>query len=278
MKKTSNNTSVNATKPKPINKKAVIVRDLVLQGFKKTQISGFYVSKTGECYNVDSNKKLSIRNGKISIRNKAYNVAKIILATFAKIPVRNGRINFKNGNENDFSFNNLEYHSTLQQRPPIEADLIKCVRLYFQVETNFNTSSFSYKYYLNEIIFKRGFQYQYIGIDFDLFLDYFKNDFYTSNSQLAVSIKFGYSIRNAINAINKYSNVLVTDCLQDFENGILQIKDFAPPPPTKTQKLKALQKSINEIGLNVKIPLRKSSAKELLNRYKKQTNEQKKLL
>ena len=65
-------------------------------------------------------------------------------------------------------------------------------------------------------------------------------------------------------------NLLVNECLQDFENGLLKVKGFKPKPPTKTQKLKELQKSINEYGLNVKIPLRKKSNKELFKDCQKQ--------
>ena len=101
------------------------------------------------------------------------------------------------------------------------------------------------------------------------FLEYLKNDFYTSNNQKTISDKFGYTLTNGKNAINKYLNLLVSECLQNLENGILQLKDFAPKPPTKTQKLKQLQKSVKDFGLSIKIPLRKPSTKELLNQFKK---------
>jgi len=41
----------------------------------------------------------------------------------------------------------------------------------------------------------------------------------------------------------------------------LKVKEFKPKPLTKTQKLKELQKSVNESGLNIKIPLRKKAIK-----------------
>ena len=259
--------------PKPVLKKVVSISELQKQGFKKTKISGLYVSNNGLCYNSISKRNLSIRNGKTTINGKAYNVAKIILETFCKIPIRAGQINFKNGNAKDFSFENLEYCSTVKQPPPVPTDLIKCIRLYFEVPKNTNTKSLLFKYYLYEIAKKRGFLWRCeTSKDFDLFLNWLQTD-YTNESKSIynLSLKFGFTATNGKNAINKYLNLLINECLQDFENGLLQIKDFAQKPPTKTQKFKQLQKSVYDYGLNVKIPLRKPSVKETINKYLKQT-------
>ena len=265
---------INTKQPPPV-KKSVSVRELQKIGFKKTQISGLYVSKNGKAYNYNSNRYLTATaKGTIIINGKGYNFAKLILETFAKIENRSGFINFKNGNNKDFSFENLEYKSTIKQPPPVATDLIKCIRFYFAVDKNFTTSNVLYKYYLYQIILKRGFEWRCASCkDFDLFLDYSKNDFKTANNQNNTFAKFNYTATNGKNAINKYLNLLVNECLQDFENGLLKLKDFAQKPPTKTQKLKELQKSVNEYGLKIKIPLRKPSVKEVFNRYKKKTNE-----
>ncbi|WP_134386597.1 hypothetical protein [Flavobacterium psychrophilum] len=260
------------SKQQPPVKKAVSIRELQKQGFKKTQISGLYLTNKGLCYNSVSKRFLTITNGKTTINGKAYNVAKIILETFCKIPVRSGQINFINGNDKDFSFENLEYKSTIKQPPPVPTDLIKCIRFYFEVDKTFKTSNILYKFYLYEIIKMRNFNYKYKGLDFDLFLDYSKNDFCVlSNNQKTVFDKFNYTATNGKNAINKYLNLLVNECLQDYENGLLKLKEYKPKPPTKTDTLRALQKTANEYGLNVKIPLRKKSIKELLHDYKKHT-------
>lgn len=265
----------SSTDPKPLIKKVVTKRELQKIGFKKTQISGLYVSKIGKAYNYISNRYLTATaKGIIIINGKGYNFAKLILETFCKIENRSGQINFINGNDKDFSFYNLEYKSTIKQPPPVATDLIKCIRLYFEVDKNFTTSNILYKYYLYQIIIKRGFDWRCASCkDFDLFLDYSKTVFYISKNQKTVFDKFNYTATNGKNAINKYLNLLINECLQDFENGILQLKDFKPKPPTKTQKLKQFQKQVNEYGLNVKIPLRKPSLKETFNRYQKKINE-----
>lgn len=265
-------TNNKATKTKLSIKKGISIVELQKQGFKKTKIKGLYVSNKGLCYNYITKRNLNITNGKITINSKAYNLAKIILETFCKIPTRSGQVIFINGNDKDFDFENLEYKSTIKEPIPVAADLIKCIRFYFEVDKNLNTKSLLTKYYLYEIIKIRGFNLKYKGIDFDLFLEYSKNDFYIfSNNQKTVFDNFNYTATNGKNAINKYLNLLICECLQDFDNELLKVKDFKPKPLTKTQKLKALQKSVNEIGLNVKIPLRKPSVKETLNKYLKQT-------
>jgi hypothetical protein len=253
--------------PKRLVKKSVSIRDLQKQGFRKTKINGLYITNTGLCYNSITKRSLAITKGKININGKAYNVAKVILETFCKIPIRNGQINFKNGNDQDFCFENLEYKSTIKQLPPKPADLIQCIRLYFEVDKKFNTSNLFFKYYLNDIVVKRGFIYLHNDNDFSLFLEWLKPIF-NSQSKAEISKKQGYTVRNGTNAINKYLALLVNECLQDQENGILTVKEFKPKPPTPTQKLKDLQKSVDEMGLKVKIPLRKSSTKEVLNKFK----------
>ncbi|WP_395078126.1 hypothetical protein [Flavobacterium sp.] len=266
-------TVTSRTDAKPPVKKAFSIRELQNQGFKKTQISGLYVSKTGKAYNYNSNRFLTATGkGTIIINGKGYNFAKLILETFCKIENRSGQINFINGNDKDFNFENLEYKSTIKQPPPVAKDLIKCIRFYFEVDKKFTISNILYKFYLYEIIKMRNFNYKYKGLDFDLFLDYSKNDFCVlSNNKKTIFDKFKYTATNGKNAINKYLNLLICECLQDFENGLLKVKDFKPKQPTKTDTLRAIQKKAIEYGFNVKIPLRKKSIKEILNDYKKHT-------
>lgn len=265
-------TNPKAPKTKPPIKKSISIRELQKQGFEKTKISGLFVTNSGLCYNSTSKRNLTTTNGKITINGKAYNVAKIILETFCKIPMRSGQIVFKNGNDKDFYFENLEYKSTIKQTAPNETDLIQCIRFYFEVDKKLNKNSLITKYYLSEIIKKRGFKYKYKGLDFDLFIEYSENEYlFLSKNQKTVFDKFNYTPTNGKNAINKYLNLLIYECLQDFENGILKVKNFKKPPPTKTQTLRNLQTKANEYGLNIKIPLRKKSNKELINDYKKHT-------
>jgi hypothetical protein len=59
-------------------------------------------------------------------------------------------------------------------------------------------------------------------------------------------------------------NLLINDCLQDYEKGYLHQKELLKPIPTKTQVLKKAQIAAIEMGLIVKIPLRKTTLKKFL--------------
>jgi hypothetical protein len=243
----------------PKIKKSISIRELQKQGFKKTTISGLYATKNGLCYNLSSKRNLAITKGKITIHGKAYNVAKIILETFCKIPVRSGQITFKNGNDNDFDYENLEYTSTIKQTAPNETDIIQCIRLYFEIDKNLTRSNILFKFYLQEIALKRGFIHLHTGKDFDLFLDWVEA--FRIKSKAEISRKHNYSTINGTNAINKYLSMLVNDCLQDMKNGILTIKDFAQKPLTATEKIKKANITLQETGFKLKIPLRKTGRK-----------------
>jgi len=247
------------SKAKQQTKKAVSIRELQKDGFKKTKISGLYISKDGKAYNYNSKRNLTpTTKGTIIIDSKAYNLSKLILETFANIPVRSGQIYFTNGNDNDFSLLNVAYKSTIKEPLPVDSDLIKCIRLYFEVDKKFKKSNLLFKYYLNEIAVKRGFLFLHTGKGFDLFKEWLTFDLtIKSNSIYNLSLKNGFSARNGQNEIYKYLNLLITGCLQDFENRTLKLKDFKRKPPTKTQRLKAKQKALDELGINLKLTSRK---------------------
>lgn len=236
-------------------KKNISIRSLKAKGLTKTQISGLFITNSGLCYNSVSKRNLSVTRGKIAINGKAYNLAKIILETFCKIPVRDGQIKYKNGNDKDFYFENLEYTTTIIQNEPSKTDIIQSIRLYFEVEKKLNRSSILFKYYLNEIASKRGFIHSNKGIDFNLFIEWSK-PFGQNQSKAEISTRNGYTIRNGTNAINKYLTMLINECLQDEKNGILTIKDFAKKTPTKTEKNKLANETLKKYGFRARIPLR----------------------
>lgn len=246
--------------PKPTIKKSFTIREIQKQGFRKTKINSLYVTNNGICYNSTSKRSLAITKGKIAINGTAYNVAKLVLETFCKIPVRSGQITFKNGNDKDYHFENLQYTNTIKQTAPTETDLIQCIRLYFEVKNKFTTSNILFKYYLNKIASKRGFINSHTGNDFDLFLDWIEP--FRIKNKAGISREYNYSTTNGTNAINKYLSLLVNECLQDQENGLLKVLDFAPKPLTATQKLKKYNKELEELGFNTRVPLRKRGFKQ----------------
>lgn len=252
-------TKPKTLKTKPAVKKSVSIRELQKQGFRKTKISGLYITNNGLCYNSVSKRYLAIKKGKITLNGKAYNVSKIILETFCKIPMRSGQTIFKNGNEKDFYFENLEYTTTIRQTTHNETNLINCIRLYFEVDKKLTRSNILFKYYLNEIALKRGFDSLFAGNEFDMFLDWIKP--FRIQSKAEISRKHNTSLTNCNNAINKYLTLLVNDCLQDHKNGLLTQKEFITKPLTATQKIKKYNETLEQMGMTARIPLRKRGFK-----------------
>ena len=196
------------TNRKPTVKKSDFINQLLTQGYKKTKISGLFITNNGKGYNVATKRSLSIVGGKIIIKSKEYNISKIILETFCNIPMRSGQTIFINGNENDFYFENLKYKSTIIEPVPNEKDLIKCIRCFFEAAENLNKRNPIIKFYVQQIINFQSFDLKHTGTDFDLFIEYFKSEYNpVSNNQKNVFEKFNYSNTNGKNAINKYLNL-----------------------------------------------------------------------
>jgi len=239
------------------------IKELQSKGYKKTFIKGLYLTNKGKAYNSTTGNDLKPRaSGKVIINGKEYNLLKLILETFKKIPVRTGKINFLNGNNQDFNFNNLEYASTgTTHTAPPESEIIKAIRLYFEVDKNFTANNVFFKSHLKHIATKRGFIIIHTNKAFNLFLEWIEPQ---SQSKASISTKHGYTVRNGTNFINKYLSLLIKDCLQDYENEILQLLDFATKPLTTTEKNKKTNETLRNMGSKIKISLQKPSK----NKYK----------
>jgi hypothetical protein len=235
------------------------IRELQRNGYKKTSTKGLYLTNNGKAYNVTTNNHLSIlRQGKVLVNGKEYNIAKLILETFKKTPLRNGAIVFLNGNNKDFDCNNLQYATGTHYKAPTQASIIKCLRLYFEVDKNINRNSTLFKLHLKQIALKREFIYLHKDRDFNLFLSWLVPH---SESKANISTENGYTVINGTDIINKYLQLLVNECLQDHENGLLQIIDFAPKPLTQTEKNKKTNEILEKSGFTSRMPLRKPRTK-----------------
>jgi hypothetical protein len=239
---------------------------------RKTKIKGLYITCEGKAWHKSAKREITpTQSGKIRFNGKMYVFTKIIGYEGKKAPKKRKRkqkqpikktVILKPGSKKEFN-------TTKIQPAPTKKDLVKCLRLYFEISEKFTPSNILFKYFLNEIAFKRGFVFEHQKHkDFDLFLQWMQPKcIFSTQNKIYLSKANGYTIAHGTNAINYFLGLLVKDCLQDLENGILKIKDFAPKPPTKTDTLRALQKKATEYGFNIKIPLRKKSQRELLAKY-----------
>ena len=233
------------------------VRDLIKKGYKRTSIKGLYIKNDGTAYNYTTHRNLKVNKGRLVFNGKEYNLAKLVLETFCKTPIRGGLIRFKNGNNKDFNYLNLEYKCTIKQFPPNEKDLIKCIRFYFKVDKKFHSKSFLFKYYMHQISLIRGFDIRTKktkgAILFFEWLSFRITG--ESKSIYSLSTKYGFTATNGKNEVYKYYNLLINETIEDFNKGFLQLKPFYIPVRKRSIKqhlkdfsnfCKNLDKQINE--------------------------------
>jgi hypothetical protein len=235
-----------------------------------------YITFEGKAWHKSAKREIKpTQSGKIRFNGKMYVLTKIIDCEGKKAPKQRKKkqkqpikktVHLKPASKNEFN-------TTKIQTAPSKKDLVKCLRLYFEISEKFTPSNILFKYFLNEIALKRGFIFEHNKHkDFDLFLQWLQpKSVFTPQNKVYISKLKGYTIAHGTNAINYFLGLLAKDCLRDLENGNLKIKDFAPKPPTKTDTLRALQKKATEQGFNIKIPLRKKSQRELLEKYKQKS-------
>ncbi len=207
------------------------VRDLNKLGYKRTSIKGLYISNEGKAYNYTTHRDLKNNRGRLTFNKKEYNLAKLVLETFCETPIRGGCINFIDGNKTNFLYSNLEYSTTPIQYAPTETDLIICIRLYFNVDKKFHSKSFLFKYYLHQISLKRGFDIRTEKTKGAILFFDWLNFMFTGESKniYKLSLKQGFTATNGKNEVYKYYNLLINETLQDFEKGLLQLKEFSTP-------------------------------------------------
>lgn len=154
--------------------------------------------------------------------------------------------------------------------PPPEKDLIFCISLYFPISPKFKTSNnILHKIYLHEIVKERGFLSTVNNqTEKRIFEIYIK----TLKRKRDISVTETNSTTIGQYLIHRNLNRLIFEIKQDFENGLLQVQEYTPPP-TKRDLIKRANEYLKKIGSEKRIPLRKRSTRELLSDWKKKSQE-----
>ena len=99
--------------------------------YYKTKLKGISVSKSGLVKNTISQKVLKTgKRGYFIFDGKNINLAKLMIETFYGIKCKTGRVVFKDGNKENFSYNNLEYNSKFNRvEKPNEIDLLNILKV-----------------------------------------------------------------------------------------------------------------------------------------------------
>lgn len=120
--------------------------------------------------------------------------------------------------------------------------------------------------YLSEILEMRGFYIDNRNKEgIEVFKSYMQD---LINNHAVIAQKHNISIGDCAYIVNGFLNQLSSEILKALQAGILQVKDFKL---TKTQELRELNKYLVSKGLKP-VRLRKKSKREILNDFKKYSN------
>lgn len=187
------------------------------QIFYQTQLKEISVTKNGIIRNNRTGKILKVSSrGYFTHNQKPYNLAKTILQTFKKIPVKNGRIKFLDYNERNFSPENIEYVSKLEKiSQPKESDLKTLIDFYIKDKTFNINDHIQYRIYLKMILVKRRFiEENKMLFNIDVFAHYFNVSF-PNFVQLAKENEI--SVLDAKRTIYFFLNKLINEFKNDVD-------------------------------------------------------------
>ena len=163
----------------------------------------------------------------------------------------------------------LIYNEIKPATAPPEKEIIFCISLYFGVPPKFSHSDILFKPYLKQITEKRRYFEKIINPKEK---EIFKTYIYNRISKIETSKTLTNHTKKGVYLIDKNLSGLITEIMKDYENGLLQVIEYQKPI-TKREIIKKANEKLKERGINIKIPLRKRSKKELLNDWRKKTNE-----
>lgn len=187
------------------------------EGFYKTALKDISVTKTGNVRNNKTGKLLKIsERGYFVLNNKPQNLAKLMLQTFKKIALKNGRIRFKDNDKRNFDVENIEYVTKLEIiAAPDEKDLESIIYTYFK-DDNFKMRDWlQFRIYINMIMKKRCFfEENKNENNIDIFSDYFSVSF---PSYISLAKRNNISVKDAKTTVYFFFNRLVSNCKNDAE-------------------------------------------------------------
>ncbi|NME66619.1 hypothetical protein [Flammeovirga aprica] len=238
-------------------------------------IKGLYINKNGEVYNLKKKKHLKVFKQKpyVLFNSQYINVAKWVLFLFKEKPIRNGQITFIDGNNNNLSIENIKYTRLFSNEynvPLKEADLLKAIRCYIQVDEKFDLKDHVVKsLYLKTIIRVLRFienhkEHEYIEI-FDTYVNH--NPLQFSNVHMVGEIH-KISQRDVGIIVNSFFNLLSSQILRFESKGILKIQPFKSKPKTKTEEIREINEYFVPRGFKP-LRLKKRSEKEIFKDFEK---------
>ena len=105
------------------------------QIFYQTALKEISVTKAGTVRNNKTGKLLTVgERGYFILNQKPHNLPKLQLQTFQKIPIKSGRINFIDGDKNNYHFENIICFETTTNSATYRHRFKSRFRMLFQVK------------------------------------------------------------------------------------------------------------------------------------------------
>lgn len=154
---------------------------------------------------------------------------------------------------------------------PKEKEIIFCISLYYGIPKQFNRQNFYFKPYLNEIAGKRNF---IAKIPDNLERKVFERYLTTRKQKREISIEMTDKTTIGQYLINRNLQKLVSEIMQDYENGLLQVQEYKKPPTQREldQKITELRHRLNLPPRKISKPLTKREINRKIKEWKKRHN------
>jgi len=255
---------------KMIKQRPKTEKELKKEGFKLIENYNYlYINVNGKVYSTKTRKYIqpTARNY-IKAGQKYINVPKVVLMAFKNEPIRNGKILYIDGNTANLSHVNIKYSRLFtneQTKKVNNTDLMTSIRCYFEVEQKFKIrDNFKTRLFLKSILEKRAFFLRHKKIQgIEVYLTYLGKHLFEQKSIAYTAKEHSLPVRDCLVIVNSFTNILITEILQDLENGILYIHGYLPKLPTKTDEIKQINEYLTSKGQTA-LPLRKKSEKQIV--------------
>lgn len=251
------------------------VKELKNEGFKSVnEFEHLYINEKGKVYSTTARKYLkpTARNY-IKTENKYLNVPKLVLMTFKGEKYKSGQIYYIDGNKENLHSENVKYSRlfTPEQNNTVNtADLLTCIRCYFEVDKKYKIrDNIKTRLYLQIIIEKRDFFAKHKTLKhIEVYLTYLGKHLFEKKSLTDTAKTHFLTTRDCLVIINEFTNLLISEVLQDLKNGYLHELEYKPNRPTKTDEIRQINHYRKASGQKP-LPLKKKSVKQSIKDFEK---------
>ena len=147
----------------------------------------------------------------------------------------------------------------LPAKAPIEKELIFCISLYFGIPPKFNRQSVLFQYYLQQIAIIRGAIAPNPTTETMIVRDWLEG----MGSKRELSKRYYQHTTKGERVINDFLYKMVQSIMEDYESGFLRVQQYEKPIKKGSREYrKKINEIAKEMGLSVRMPLRKLSQKE----------------